>query len=490
MERFGKYALEKRIAAGGMAEIFFARLDGAAGFEKPVVLKRILPENAADQDFIAMFTDEARLAAKLQHPNIVQVFEFGETDGSFFMAMEYIDGVDLGVLLRKMHARGHRMSIECAVTMVTSALKALQYAHDKRDNGLPLAIVHRDVSPSNILVSREGFIKLTDFGIAKASLRAFQTKTGVLKGKLAYMSPEQAKREAVDKRADIYATGLVAFELFAGRRAYDAEYEEDVFKLAVEAKVPSITALVPDFPIDVAAVVAKALAPKPTDRFAECADFANALVAAFSKHGQPADERTIAKLVQAEAPKEERKTKVLGASPEKTPNERPRRENAMQAAALVASEILATKNRAFAMRSIGNIGFSVSPNREFRDDEWKEFNELLRRFIQSNGSPKYLLNYSLTHAPSAKQRKESDSEGNGELMPFAAIAIVSDSVLARGAMIAFQWLFKTKIPMKAYSGAQSEAAVRWLCGLAGQDFEPTMTAFRELVVYAGHPPLK
>ena len=486
MERFGKYALEKRIAAGGMAEIFFARLDGAAGFEKPVVLKRILPENAADQDFIAMFTDEARLAAKLQHPNIVQVFEFGETDGSFFMAMEYIEGVDLGVLLRKMHARGHRMSIECAVTMVTSALKALQYAHDKRDNGLPLAIVHRDVSPSNILVSREGFIKLTDFGIAKASLRAFQTKTGVLKGKLAYMSPEQAKREAVDKRADIYATGLVAFELFAGRRAYDAEYEEDVFKLAVEAKVPSITALVPDFPIDVAAVVAKALAPKPTDRFAECADFANALVAAFSKHGQPADERTIAKLVQAEAPKEERKTKVLGASPEKTPNERPRRENPL--VSLVASEIMSTKSRAFAMRKIGKVGFCVSPNKEFPEDEWKEFNALFRRFAEKNEPAKYLLNYSLTHVPSPKQRK--DSQENVDLLAIAAMAIVSDSVMARGVVTAYQWLFKVKFQTKAFSGAQTDAAVRWLCEQAGQAFEPTMTAFRELVVYAGHPPLK
>ncbi|MCC6808079.1 MAG: serine/threonine protein kinase [Deltaproteobacteria bacterium] len=300
VERFGKYRLEQRLAVGGMAEIFLAKLDGPVGFQKELVIKRILPNFATDPDFVSMFLDEAKLVAQLAHPNLVQVFELGSVGNALFLAMEYVDGLDLYTLLRRMRQRSVPMPPDVSVSILLATLRGLHYAHEKTDQmtETPLGLVHRDVSPSNILVSRAGYVKVTDFGIAKAETRATKTRTGVLKGKFAYMAPEHAQGKAIDRRADLFAVGLIAFELFSGRQAYADPDEHGLFQHAVSGLVPTLTEVMTSFSSDVSAVIEKALAYDPDDRFPTCAAFAAELARASSAFGPPADEAALSALVQ------------------------------------------------------------------------------------------------------------------------------------------------------------------------------------------------
>ena len=261
-----------------MAEIFLANVKGVEGFEKTIVLKRILPHLAEEPDFVKMFIDEAKLASTLTHPNIVQVYELGSIDNRFFIAMEYVPGIDLSTLAKKIWMRSEKIPLGAALAIGIDAARGLHYAHEKRDmTGQHLGLVHRDVSPQNILLSNEGQVKITDFGIAKAENKSTKTRSGVLKGKFSYMAPEQAFGKNIDRRADLFALGLVVYELFANKRQYKSDNELEMLEMARLAEIPPLTTAVPGFPESLSLVLQKALAPKMDDRYASCAEFANAL---------------------------------------------------------------------------------------------------------------------------------------------------------------------------------------------------------------------
>jgi eukaryotic-like serine/threonine-protein kinase len=264
---FGKYQLIKKLATGGMAEVWLARQRGIEGFAKNVVVKRILPHLAEDREFVEMFRNEALIAAKFNHPNIAQVYEFGEANGTYFIAMEYIHGEDLGRVLRKAFNAGGWIAQPLAIRIVAAACEGLYYAHTRTDDsGRPLKVVHRDISPQNILISFDGSVKLVDFGIAKAADQASMTKSGAIKGKFAYMAPEQAAGKVLDHRADIFAIGLVLYEMLTSERPLKRDMELATLQAALECNItpPSQVA---DVPRELDSVVMRALAKAADDRY-------------------------------------------------------------------------------------------------------------------------------------------------------------------------------------------------------------------------------
>jgi len=276
-QTFGKYQLLKKLATGGMAEVWLARSSGIEGFSKNVVVKRILPHLAEDREFVEMFRNEALIAANFNHPNIAQVYEFGEANGTYFIAMEYIHGEDLGRVMRKAWTAGQWIARPLAIRIVASACEGLYYAHTRVDgNGKPLKVVHRDISPQNILISFDGSVKLVDFGIAKAADTVGLTKSGAIKGKFAYMAPEQAAGKALDHRADIFAIGLVLYELLTGVRPLKRDSELATLQAALECAIqtPSDVA---DVPHELDGVVMSALAKAADDRYRDARQFQIAL---------------------------------------------------------------------------------------------------------------------------------------------------------------------------------------------------------------------
>jgi TonB family protein len=273
-DRFGQYEILERIASGGMAELFRARFRGVEGFQKIVAIKKILPSIAGDEEFLTMFADEAKLAAQLNHPNIVHIFDLGRIEsGGYFIAMEHVDGRDLRSILHLARDTGLRVPISLAVSIAAKIAAALDYAHRRRgDDGSDLHIVHRDVSPPNILVSTDGDIKLCDFGIAKAASKVSRTETGALKGKVPYMSPEQAWGKAVDQRSDIYSLGAVLFEMLAGHKLFRGDSDLDVLEKVRAGDVVAPSGLNSEVPPALDAAVLKALAREPDDRYASACD--------------------------------------------------------------------------------------------------------------------------------------------------------------------------------------------------------------------------
>ena len=287
-ERLGKYRLLKRLAAGGMAEIWLAKQHGVEGFEKLVVIKRILPNLADNDEFVQMFLDEARLAAQLSHPNIVQIFELGRSEGSYFIAMEFIHGENLRSVMKAAARAGQPMPVNYVAKVVSMACEALYYAHTKADfSGRPLGIVHRDVSPQNLLLSFEGQVKVVDFGIAKAATQVQETRTGVLKGKYAYMSPEQCRGQKLDARSDIFALGIVLWELATGTRLYKHKSELMILKAITEEPTPAPTEVRRAIPAELEAIILKALAKRREDRFQTCHEMHMALEGFLHGQGQP-----------------------------------------------------------------------------------------------------------------------------------------------------------------------------------------------------------
>ena len=225
----GPYELGERLGLGGMAEVFVAYRAGPHGFAKKVALKRILPELAQDPRFVAMFCDEARISAPLCHPNIVQVIDFGESEGELFMAMEFVEGVSLAKLLRYVSGRRERFPIGAALFVAHEVLAGLAFAHNACDeNGNPLSIVHRDVSPGNVLIGRAGDVKLADFGIVRSSFVDRRTYPGELKGKVGYMSPEQVMGIEVDPRSDLFTVGIILSEMLIARPLFSGQNEFDI----------------------------------------------------------------------------------------------------------------------------------------------------------------------------------------------------------------------------------------------------------------------
>ena len=259
-QRVGDYELVTRLAAGGMAELFVARRGGLQGFEKFVVLKRILPQLAGNADFVEMFLQEARIAATLEHPNIVQVFDFGQAGHDYFFVMPYVHGRDLLAVLRASHQRERRLPLGVVIRIATSVAAGLHYAHEHRAfDGQPLDIVHRDISPANVLVTFDGHVKVVDFGIAKAAARTNVTRVGVRKGKAAYMSPEQCRGEKLDRRCDIWAIGVVLWEMTMMRRLFRGGNDLALMNRITTMPVEPPSATDPDYPPQLEAIVMRCL---------------------------------------------------------------------------------------------------------------------------------------------------------------------------------------------------------------------------------------
>lgn len=277
-ETFGPYQLVKQLAVGGMAEIYLARATGISGFEKFVALKIIHPNYAEDTHFIDMLVEEAKIVVHLTQPNIVQIFDLGRIGDVHYIAMEFVDGLDLYQVLRAITEAGDLLDFDVVAFVCLEICAALDYAHRCHDQlGRHLGIIHRDISPQNILVSRAGEVKLADFGIAKATVRARQTAVGVIKGKYYYMSPEQAWGDVVDHRTDIFSTGVVLYESLVGQMLY---LEEDIGVLLEKvrkAEIPPPTSLRPDIPPALEEIVLRAVARRPEDRFQTAHDFQVAL---------------------------------------------------------------------------------------------------------------------------------------------------------------------------------------------------------------------
>ncbi len=278
---FGKFFLLQRLAMGGMAEIFRARVPGAGGFEKELVVKRILPARAQEQGFITMLVNEAKLTVQLTHSNIAQVYECGRIDGTYFISMELVSGVSMKEMMQAFARAGAPISPEQAIFMVLQLLQGLDYAHKKTDGqGKPLQIVHCDVSPDNALVSWEGEIKLLDFGIARAATKGLSNyKEGMLMGKLGYVAPEQASLErSWDHRVDLFAAGIILYELLTKQKPFPRATDVDSLIAARKAKVVPPTSIDPRLPKDLDAILGKALAYDPDRRYPDARSFADALV--------------------------------------------------------------------------------------------------------------------------------------------------------------------------------------------------------------------
>lgn len=275
MEQFGKYQLIRRVGTGGMAEVFLARTTVAQGLNKHLVIKKIHPAYAKSRQFTAMFVDEAKIALSLNHPNIVQVFDFGTVGGTYFLAMEHVEGLDLLRLMQHASKQGQLLPLGLCAYIVQQVAKGLDYAHRKTDEyGEPLGIVHRDVSPQNVLISWDGAVKIVDFGIARA--RHVQEDEGVVKGKFAYMSPEQARGESVDRRSDVYSAGVILFELCCGRALYQGKGKE-VLEQVKTGAIPSPREINPELPPELEATIVKALTFHRDDRFQTARDLQRAL---------------------------------------------------------------------------------------------------------------------------------------------------------------------------------------------------------------------
>ena len=270
---YGRYVLLERLAVGGMAEVFRAKRKGVEGFEKVVAVKRILPHLSSNKDFIDMFVDEAKMVASLSHPNIAQIFDLGKIDDSYYIAMEFVEGRDLRTILSRARNRGTHLGVDLAALIAAKVGAALEYAHRHRDDdGNDLRIVHRDVSPQNILVSTEGEVKLVDFGIARAATKASHTDSGSLRGKLLYMSPEQAWGKALDNRSDIFSLGGVFFEALTGHPLFSGNSEMSILERVREARVLTPSSLNPAVPIELEAVVTRALQRDPDERYQDAAE--------------------------------------------------------------------------------------------------------------------------------------------------------------------------------------------------------------------------
>ncbi|TNF29629.1 MAG: PEGA domain-containing protein [Deltaproteobacteria bacterium] len=266
-QHFGKYILMRKIAMGGMAEIFKAKVTGTEGFEKDLVIKRILPHFTEDEAFVKMFIDEASITAKLQHPNIVQIFDFDVAEGTYYIAMEYIEGRDLKDVLERSIKLGEPLSVAQCVWILMETSKGLHYAHTKEYRGKPLNIVHRDISPSNVMVAFNGEVKLMDFGIAKAAQRSTKTMAGAVKGKVAYMSPEQARGKPLDGRSDLFALGIMLWEMLTGKRLFLAESDFETLTNVLKAEAPPPSSINPAVPADLDPIVLKCIEKKREDRY-------------------------------------------------------------------------------------------------------------------------------------------------------------------------------------------------------------------------------
>jgi serine/threonine protein kinase len=297
---FGKYELLARLATGGMAEIFLARRRDATPPDNSVlVIKRVLPHLAEDARFVSMFRDEARLAARIEHDNVCRVLDMGSVGDTYFIAMEYLHGMPLSRVLVRAARTEQPLDIRLVAGCLVQCCAGLHHAHELKDaDGRSLDVVHRDISPPNIFVTESGVVKLLDFGVAKAHGASEKTRTGTVKGKNAYMSPEQVLGQAMDRRSDIFSLGIVLWEALTAQRLFMREVDFETFRAITEGEVPDVRLLRPDTPPELVEVVLKALSLRPEQRYATALDLGDAVAAAVVGIGAPASEREIAAFIK------------------------------------------------------------------------------------------------------------------------------------------------------------------------------------------------
>ncbi len=297
---FGRYEIVNHLARGGMAEVLLARTIGIEGFERHVVIKRIGAEQARDKVHVQMFLDEARLVAALHHHNIVQVHDIGEEQGEYFFVMEYVHGEDVRRFLTEVSRRSERVPLEHVLAIITAAAAGLHHAHEQcGPNRVPLGIVHRDVSPENILVGYDGSVKVADFGIAKATHQTLKTESGIRKGKVPYMSPEQCVGLPVDRRSDIFALGIVLYESLTSRRLFKAGNDFLTMRAIVQNKISPPSTVWPQIPLELEGIVMKALSPCPDARYATADQMRIALEDFAAKIGLRASPTALADYMKA-----------------------------------------------------------------------------------------------------------------------------------------------------------------------------------------------
>jgi eukaryotic-like serine/threonine-protein kinase len=285
-ERLGRYEIVRHLAHGGMASVYLARLSGIGGFERHVVLKTLRGDAVADDALVPMFLDEARLVAQLHHQHIAQVFDVGHDGETYYLAMEYVHGETVRAVLEAAWKQAIVLPLDFALTVVCAAAAALHHAHERCDrSGQSLDIVHRDVTPSNVIVSYDGSIKLIDFGIAKANLRMAQTRTGFIKGKAGYMAPEQVKGHPIDRRSDVFALGVLAYELTTQRRAFHCESQFEQLQRIAHATIAPPSHVMERYPVELEQIVMRALEVDPDDRYQDAATMRGELERIANKLG-------------------------------------------------------------------------------------------------------------------------------------------------------------------------------------------------------------
>jgi serine/threonine protein kinase len=294
-----KYKLLGILGAGGMGQLFLARHEGPDGSGKLLVIKRMFPALAGDAQSVLMFLDEARIASTLQHANIVQSYDVDVVDGELFLAMEFLHGRDASVLLRRASSRGVRIPLETAVAVAVAVAAGLHYAHEKRGaDGRPLGIVHRDISPQNVILTFEGDIKLIDFGVAKSSNNLTRTRLGVFKGKVAYASPEQCQGGPVDRRSDLFSLGVLLFELSTGRVLFPQNNELAVMKAITEGTIPRPSESDSTYPPELERIVLRALAREPSERYATAQEMQRDLEGFARQHHLDLSPASLVELLQ------------------------------------------------------------------------------------------------------------------------------------------------------------------------------------------------
>ncbi len=313
--RFGPYDIVGRLALGGMAEILLAREEAEGAGSRYLVVKRILPEYERDPSFVEMFLDEARVMMRLKHPNVCHVYKFGSEDGNHFIAMEWVNGASLGKVIRRARkAGGLPLPIACKVVALIA--QALDHAHAAKDeDGRPLGIVHRDVTPDNLMISYDGSVKLLDFGIAKADARAHKTQAGVVKGKFAYMAPEQCRAKELDHRVDVFALGVCLYEALTGKPLYRRETEYETMEAIVRGPVPTLRERLPDAPPELEAIIARCLAKSPEERFATAGELEEALERFLGARGEVVSGRRITELMNKLFKEEMKRGPALDTTP-------------------------------------------------------------------------------------------------------------------------------------------------------------------------------
>ncbi|HJL17999.1 MAG TPA: protein kinase [Sandaracinaceae bacterium LLY-WYZ-13_1] len=312
---FGPYAIVGRLALGGMAEILLAREESEGAGSRYLVVKRILAEYEKDDAFVEMFLDEARVMMRLKHPNVVHVYKFGQQEGTHFIAMEWVHGASLGKLIRRSRKTGG-VPVAMACKIVAMVAEALDHAHmAKADDGRPMGIVHRDVTPDNIMISYDGAVKLLDFGIAKAEARAHKTQAGVVKGKFAYMAPEQCRAKELDHRVDVFALGVCLYEALTGRPLYRRETEFETMEAIVRGPIPKLSDRMKNAPPELERIIQRCLAKTPDDRFATAGELQEELDHFIAKRGEVVSARKIKALMDKLFKEEQRRGPMVDTTP-------------------------------------------------------------------------------------------------------------------------------------------------------------------------------